>query len=238
MAEKIVSMLARDRTRARRSRGERRRRNRAPDVLQILRDRIARQEISPGAKLREHELAQEFGVPRTRIREVFCALEQRGLIERVPNRGAVVTRLDLSQVFCIYDVREVLEGLCVRLATQNVPPESWQDLVELFAGPMEEYVRQGDFDAFIAGYERFRRRTIEATHNPALVQMLDSIYEKTQVLIRRIIILPGRAEVGLHEHQAVLEAMRRGDAAEAERLRRENMRSAKDYLQRYQKYVL
>jgi DNA-binding GntR family transcriptional regulator len=68
--------------------------------------------------------------------------------------------------------------------------------------------------------------------------MLDTIFEKTQVLIRRIIILPGRAEVGRLEHIAVLEAMRRGDADEAERLRRANMRSARAYLERYQKYVL
>ena len=177
-------------------------------------------------------------MPRARVREALCALEQRGLIERIPNRGAVVVRLDLSQVFEIYDVREVLEGLCVRLATQNVPPESWQDLVELFDQPMEEHVKRGDFEAFLAGYDMFRRRAIEAAANPVLASMLDSIYEKTQVIARRIIVLPGRAEQGLKEHRAVLAAMRRGDALEAERLRRENMRSARDYLKRYQSFVL
>src|SRR6185503_8711130 len=117
-------------------------------VLDVLRRRIAQQEVAPGAKLREHELAGEFGVPRTRIREVFGALESRGLIERIPNRGAVVMRLDSEHVFQLYDVREVLEGLSVRLATENVAPESWQDLVEHFRGPMAKYVREGDFDAF------------------------------------------------------------------------------------------
>ncbi len=208
------------------------------NMLAVLRERIARQEVPPGAKLRENDLAEEFAVPRTRIREAFLALEQLGLIDRIPNRGAVVTRLDLSQVQHIYDLREVLEGLCVRLATQNVPPESWQDLVDLFAGPMQEYVEARDFDAFIAGYERFRRRTIEAAGNPLLSRMLDSIYEKTQVLIRRIIILPERARLGLQQHRAVLTAMRSGDGEAAERLRRENMRSAKAYLQRYEKYIL
>lgn len=210
----------------------------APDLFEVLRERIARQEIPPGAKLREHELAQEFDVPRTRVREVFSALEQRGLIERIPNRGAIVSRLDLSQVFHIYDLREVLEGLCVRLATQNAPPESWQDLLDFFEGPMQSYVEQCDFDAFIAGYERFRRRAIEAAGNPVLAEMLDSIYEKTLVLIRRIIILPGRAKVGLGEHIAVLRAMRAGDARAAEELRRQNMRSARDFLQRYRTYIL
>jgi DNA-binding GntR family transcriptional regulator len=103
---------------------------------------------------------------------------------------------------------------------------------------MAKYVREGDFDAFITGYERLRQRIIEAARNVVVAQMLDSIYEKTNVIIRRIIILPGRAEVGLREHQAVLAAMRRGDAAEAEQLKRQNLRSAKETLMRFRSYVL
>ncbi|HRD76128.1 MAG TPA: GntR family transcriptional regulator [Hyphomicrobiaceae bacterium] len=208
------------------------------DLVAVLRDRIAGQTLLPGSKLREQDLADEFSVPRARIRDVFTELAQRGLIERIPNRGAVVTRLDLDQVFQLYDVREVLEGVCARLATENVPPESWQDLVDHFAGPMVEFVSRGNFDEFIGGYELLRRRTREAAQNPVLGQMLDSIYERTAVVIRRIIILPGRAEVGLAEHRAVLAAMRAGDGAEAERLRRHNMRSAKATLHRYRQYVL
>jgi DNA-binding GntR family transcriptional regulator len=208
------------------------------DLQKVLRERIARQEIAPGSKLREQELSKEFGVPRALVRESLCALEQRGLIERIPNRGAVVVRLDLSQVFEIYDLREVLEGLCARLATLNTSPESWQDMVDMFEGPMGEFVKQNDYESFLAGYGMFRRRLIEAAANPILAGMLDSIYEKTQAIIRRIIILPGRAEHGLSEHRAVLAAMRRGDADEAERLRRVNMRSGKDYLKRYQSFVL
>jgi len=209
-----------------------------PDVLQTLRERIARYELPPGAKLNEYELAKEFGVPRTRVRDAFMALEQRGLIERTPNRGAMVARLDAEQVFHIYDVREVLEGLCAKLATENVPPESWQDLLDDFSGPVEHAVRQGDFDAYTEAYGKFRTRCIQAAGNPVLAQALDNIYEKTQVLIHRVVLLPGRGEIGVREHRAVLEAMRRGDAEAAERLRRENIHNVKGYLVRYMKYIL
>ncbi len=212
--------------------------NRILEIVDVLRERIASQRVPPGSKLLEQDLAEEFNAPRTAVREALAALEQRGLIERIPNRGAVVMRLGLAQIFHIYDAREVLEGLCSRLATENSQPESWQDLVDLFHGPMVGYAESSDFDAFIAGYELFRSRSQAAAGNPVLTKMLDSIYEKTQVLIRRIIILPGRAQVGLQQHQAVLQAMRQGDAEAAERLRRSNMRSAKDCLIRYQKYVL
>src|SRR3546814_11314547 len=61
----------------------------APAVLQMLRERIANGDLPPGSKLNEYELAKEFEVPRTRIRDAFLALDQRGLIERIPNRGKI-----------------------------------------------------------------------------------------------------------------------------------------------------
>ena len=178
-------------------------------------------------------------MPRARIREAFGALEGRGLIERIPNRGAVVSRLDLDQAFNLYDVRAVLEGLCVRQATQNVPNETWQEFVDLFGAPMEELVKVSDFDAFIwRATERFRSRFIECARNPVAAQMLDSIYEKTNVVIRRIVILPGRAQAGLVEHRAAVAAMRPGDAEAAERPKLPTCEGAKEYLRRFQKYVL
>lgn len=218
--------------------GPRKRPKTTGELLQVFRERIAQSELPPGTKLNEYELAKEFDVPRTRIRDVFTALEQRGLIERIPNRGAMVARLDPEQVFNIYDIREVLEALCVRLACQNSDPESWQDLLEQFSGPVELAVKNGDFESYAEFYDMFRRRCIEAARNPLLAQALDNIYEKTQWLIRRIVILPGRGEIGVREHRAVLEAMRKGDAEGAEQLRRKNIRSAKEFLTRYIKYVL
>lgn len=209
-----------------------------PDITRVLRERIATQEIPPGSKLRENELALEFGVPRTRVREALSVLEQRGLVQRIPNRGAIVVRLELTHLAHLYDVREVLEGLCARLATVNGDRARWQAALAHFRGPMAKFVAAGDIDAYIAGYEAFRRELIDGACNPVLAGMLDSILERTQALIRRIIILPHRAEIGLQQHTAMLEAMCRGDADEAERLRRENMRSAKAYLERYQKYIL
>lgn len=212
----------------------------AHSVFETLRDRITSHHIPPGAKLAEQQLAKEFGISRARIREVFSSLEARGLIQRIPNRGAVVSKLELNQVFEIYDAREALEGMCTRLATQNVAPESWQDMVDLYApgGQMETYLAQGDMESFLAQYSALRRRVIEAANNPILAQMLDSILDKSRVIMRRVLILPGRAQRGLAEHRAVLAAMRAGNAEEAERLKRENIRSAASDLKRYQAWVL
>jgi len=210
----------------------------AAALLPALRERIARHALPPGAKLLESDLAREFGVSRAKVRDAFGALEQRGLIRRIPNRGAEVARLDLSQVFEIYAVREMLEGLCVRLAVERVKPQSWQDLVQLFGRPMDAIVKRGDFEPYIANLDRLRSRTLDAADNAVLADMLDSINDKTLEIQRRIIILPGRAAEGLQQHRAVLAAMRKGDAPKAEELRRANIRSSREYLERFQNFVL
>ena len=81
---------------------------RMQEIVDVLRDRIASQQVPPGSKLLEQDLAEEFSAPRTAVREARAALEQRGLIQRIPNRGAVVMRLEMEQVFHLYDTREVL----------------------------------------------------------------------------------------------------------------------------------
>lgn len=216
------------------------RRHNAPkyqDFFQLLRQRIVTHDVLPGSRLREQELADEYGVPRAKVREALLALQERGLVERIPNRGAVVIKLDLDQVVEIYQVREALEGLAARLATINAEHESWQDLIELFDEPMQTHVDKGDYEEFVSGYELFRFRVIKAASNPVLATMIDGIYEKTQVLIRRVIVLPGRAHQGLKEHRAVLAAMRRGDAEEAELCRRQSLRSALETMTHYKNFI-
>lgn len=208
------------------------------EIVQALRERIAAQGLPPGSKLHEAELSAEFGVSRARIRDVLAALEQRALIRRIPNRGAVVVRLELNQVFEIYDVREMLEGLCARLAAENAPGEPWQEMIEFFAGPMAEHVERGDLESYLSGLEKMRRQMVKAAANPVLANMLDSIRDQTRAIVRRIIILPGRASVGLREHRAILEALRAGDPEAAERAARANIRSARELLKRYQSFVL
>lgn len=208
------------------------------DLFSALRDDIVNQKIAPGSRLRELQLVETYQAPRAKVRDALVALEQRGLVERIPNRGAVVIKLDPAQVSNIYQVREVLEGLVARLACENTAPSDWQDLLAEFEGPMRQHVAAHHFQAFIAGYERFRLRMLVAADNPTLHAMIDSIYEKTQVIIRRVIVLPGRGEQGLAEHIAVLRALCAGNAQDAEQLRRASLRSAREAFRAYESIIL
>jgi DNA-binding GntR family transcriptional regulator len=150
----------------------------------------------------------------------------------------VVTRTSLADLVHLYEVRGVLEGLAARKATENGPLAKWRELRHYFGDPMAEFVRNDDFDSFIDGLEKLRRALSDHVDNPVLGEMLVRIHERTSHAMRRVIVLPGRAQSGLSQHRAVLDAMCAGDAELAETLRRRNIASALTDLIRFQTYVL
>jgi DNA-binding GntR family transcriptional regulator len=207
-------------------------------LVEELRRRISEHEIAPGAKLKEQEIAKDFSVSRARVREAIAVLEMRGLVEKVPNRGAVARRFELDRVFEIYDVREVLEGLAVRCAVSNEDPQVWADWLGEFDDGFEQRILAGEIELYESEFTRLRSRIIEAAGNPVLTAMLDSVQDQTQLIMRRVLILPGRVKNGLEDLRACLQAMAAGNAEEAERRRRIGIRRAIDDLKRYQRFVL
>ena len=207
-------------------------------AVRTISDRIASRAINPGNRISEQDICDEFRMSRSTARDVLAALQHRGLVVRPPNRSAIVTRFTPQEIYETFSIREVLEGLCFRLAVENEPQESWQDLVDLYGSPMEEIIRRGDYKAQLQTIDYLIQRVRGSTRNPALCAMLDSIDVRSRYIICRTLILRGRLEVGLTEVRGVLAAMRRGDANEAERLRRQNIRGQQDFFRRNEDLIL
>jgi DNA-binding GntR family transcriptional regulator len=208
------------------------------EVVHRLRERIATHQIPPGARLREWDVAADFGVPRLSAREALEALVHLGFVERQPNRGIVVRRRDLAEILGLFDMRAVNEGLCARMAAANGAPESWEDLVALFDAPMQDIVARKDLHAYVHHYEQFRRRLIAAAAFPPLIELLERLNDMTVVFGRRVLLVSDRTEHALHDHRAVLAALRRGDADAAERLRRATIVNVRAAVERYHAFVL
>jgi DNA-binding GntR family transcriptional regulator len=205
-------------------------------LFEILRDRISNHHIAPGAKLGEQAVADEFKVSRARVREALTMLAERGLVDRFPARGAVVRQLDLKSTLQVLDLRELLEGLAVRLATRNVDPDHWNDLVEAF----EASTSQGDdrnLQPYIRRYETFRSRISAAAGSPVLGDSLAALHDKTKMIMRRVLIVSDRTQQAQLEHLHVLNAMQQQDAELAELLRRKSISSARKYLVQYQEVL-
>ncbi len=207
-------------------------------VMETLRDRIVDGYYPQGMKLVESNLVEEFGISRPLLREILADLESQGLAERKPNRGAIVRRVDLTSLLEIMDLREMLEGLAARLATRNSSPEDWGDLKRAFGEPAERMVAEQDFDSFLDLVATLRDRIVKAAQNEELSKLIYSLFAKITIVQRRVVILPGRMKQGINEHRQVIDAIMSGDEDAAEQKKRNNIRSARDYLIQYKKWVL
>jgi DNA-binding GntR family transcriptional regulator len=127
------------------------------EIARRLRERVAGHALPPGARLREWDVATEFDVPRA-----LELLVHLGFADRQPNRGIIVRRRQVSEILRLFDMREVNEGLCARIAASRTPPDSWQDLVGLFGAPMEAIVERKGLHAYVENDEELRRRRIAA----------------------------------------------------------------------------
>ncbi len=207
-------------------------------ILNTLRDRIVDGYYPPGVRLIESELAKEFQASRPMLRELLAELEAQGLVERKPNRGTVVRRFEPGSLIEIMEIREVLEGLCARLAAQKSKPEDWRDLEEAFGEQAEKMVKNLDFENYLKLLADFRGRMVEASHNKELAKLIYSLFAKITIVQRRIAILPGRMAEAVKEHKEVLKAIMAGDPKKAEEAKRKNLQTARQYLIKYKNWVL
>ena len=207
-------------------------------ILATLRERIVEGYYPQGVKLVEQDLAQEFGTSRPLLREIFGDLENLGLVEKFPNRGTTVRRIDSRSLLEIMEIREVLEGLAARLAAQNSQSQDWQDLVEEFGEPLEQFVRNSEFDKYLDLIGTFRDRMVAAARSEELSKLIISMYAKIQIVQRRIVILPGRIQQAIEEHRMVLKAIMEGNPEKAEKMKRVNMKNARECLEKYKAWVL
>lgn len=102
--------------------------SRSAGLARTLRKAIMDGRLKPGQPLREGELARELGTSRTPIREALLLMQADGLIEAVPNRGAVVRSYDAEDLADLYEMRALLEGYAARKAATLITDEGIAEL--------------------------------------------------------------------------------------------------------------
>ena len=85
-------------------------------MVERVRDLVLEGELAPGSRVPEKLLCEQFGISRTPLREALKVLASEGLLELLPNRGAVVTRLTARDVDEMFEVMGALEALSGELA--------------------------------------------------------------------------------------------------------------------------
>ncbi|HEX6956564.1 MAG TPA: GntR family transcriptional regulator [Ferrovibrio sp.] len=190
-------------------------RTRAETLRQRLADEILSGQLPPGARLEEQDLADRFGVSRTPVREALKALVETGLLEIRPHRGAVVAIPSRQHMHDLFEVMRELEAICARYAAQRMTAAERKKLEDLHE-QSRQLVRAGEIDAYSTINLAFHNCIYEGTHNSALVENTTAVRHRLAPFRRAQFRLVGRLAQSFAEHEAVVRAILRGDAALAE----------------------
>lgn len=195
-------------------------------VCDLLRSRIIANELPYGAKLTEDSLAKELGVSRTPVREAFNRLAQEGLVTVFPGRGAFVATLSFSDMVQLLEIRETLEGMAARLATNRLTKANLEKLRRKMEVELEKAVGN-DYTGYLDVDRQFHESVISASGNQHLSQLMKSLRDRIQMLRHRSVILPGRAHKSFQEHLQIIDALAARDPDLAEERIRTHIRNVK-----------
>jgi len=185
----------------------------------------------PHQRLIEAEVTQALGVSRTTLRAALIRLHEEGLVEIEVNRGARVRAFSLSEAVEILRVREVLEGLAAVIAIDKATPEDIRELRAVVV-EMEDALATDDVMRYAALNARFHQIILDAAGHEIVNRFLGSL---RYGLIRYqfgSILVPGRRDQSLAEHQAILAALEAKDAAEIERVARLHVASVRETVEK------
>ncbi|TBW40732.1 GntR family transcriptional regulator [Siculibacillus lacustris] len=189
---------------------------------------IARQDLSPGTRLREDHLRRIFGVSRARIRNVLTRLAYAGVVTLEPNRGASVTKPSPKDAHDNFVARRAVEDAIVRIAAGHIGPA---DRALLTANIEAESKARHDGDTagmvWLSG--EFHMLLARITGNRILEGILRELITR-EALVISTFERPGRPSCSHDEHHAILEALCAGDADRASRLMLGHLGNVEDRL--------
>lgn len=180
-------------------------------VATLLRGMIVEGRIAPGAKLNERELSEQLHVSRTPLREAIKLLAAEGLVDLLPNRGAIAARLDEADVMSTFEVLATLEGLSGELAAQRITEEELEEIHALHYEMLACFSRRN-----LPGYYELNARIHAginlAAKNPLLTTTYRGINGRAQPMRYHINHDRQRWKRAVAEHSQMLEALEARDA--------------------------
>lgn len=203
---------------------------RSDRIFRELEFEIVSGKLEMGAKLGEEVLAARFGVSRGPLREALRRLEGGGLVVRLPHLGVSVVSLELQDLIDIYHVRELLEGLAARLATERMTDEEIVDLRLLLDRHRESTsLRDGEVYPQAFGDEDLHFRIAQGSRSPLAQRLLCGDLYSLIRLCRFRTSVPGQMPQ-YRDHERIVEAMQDRDADLAEILMKRHVAKARKRL--------
>ena len=189
-----------------------------------LRQAILSGDFAPGQRLVEEELAGDFQATRASVRAALMDLTAEDLVERIPNRGARVRVVSLDEAIAITECRMVLEGLCAAKAAERVTQVQAAHLREL-GDALRRAVSDGETLKYSALNQDLHRLVREISGQEVAAGLLERLHAQLVRHQFRLALRPGRPQVSLREHLAIIEAVCDGRPEDAQAAAQNHLRS-------------
>jgi DNA-binding GntR family transcriptional regulator len=180
-------------------------------VAQRLRQMLVEGRIAPGAKLNERELCEVLHVSRTPLREAIKMLAAEGLVELLPNRGAIAVSLSEADVLNTFEVMAGLEALSGELAAQRITNDELAEIKALHFEMLASYTR-GDLSSYYRLNAQIHRAINAAAKNPVLTATYNQVNARLQALRFRSNQDGAKWKRAVKEHEKMIEALSARDA--------------------------
>jgi DNA-binding GntR family transcriptional regulator len=235
MAGKPAKRASGQAVKARRTTQSRAREPAAAMIAKRIEEDIVLGRRQPRERLVEQDLCDQFRTHRGDVRLALFELEKKGLVGRIPNRGALVRGLTPREVRAIYAVREELEVMAVRIIPFPVAPKDIDRLEELQRRHTAA-IDAGDLLTVFYSNLSFHQVLFGLCGNSCLIETIDLLAQKVYGIRSYANAFPDALDRARRDHLAMIEALRRSRRDELEALTRRHLQPAPEaYIQDYER---
>ncbi len=181
-------------------------------VAKRLRQMLVEGRIAPGAKLNERELTEVLQVSRTPLREAIKMLAAEGLVELLPNRGAIAVALSETDVRNTFEVMAGLEALSGELAAQRITAQELAEIKAMQFEMMAAYTRR-DLSNYYRLNALIHSAINAAAKNPVLAVTYNQVNARLQALRFRSNQDDEKWERAAKDHEKMIQALTARDAS-------------------------
>lgn len=209
-------------------------------VYKALKEAIAEMDIysdDEPPRLDERSLGEKLGVSRTPVREALSRLEQEGLVQTVPRRGAFVVRKSKQEILEMIHAWAALEGMAARLATLNASDEEIGELRQFLAVYDDSAEASAQIDEYSETNIRFHQTIIRLSRSRLLMELTQNLFIHMKSIRARTIKERNRATQSVIDHTRIIQALEERETEVAEQLVRDHALHLAEHVSEYVDYL-
>ncbi|HTG19271.1 MAG TPA: GntR family transcriptional regulator [Reyranella sp.] len=187
-------------------------------------------------RLDERQLAQDFGISRTPVREAMVQLEREGFVRSVPRRGVYVVRKTKNEVIELIQAWAALESMAARLITQTASDADIAGLRRMFT-TFEDDKLHAKLDEYSEVNINFHQTIIELSGNQVLIRLAENLFTHMRMIRGSTIGEDDRVERSIRDHMNIIHALEARDTKRAEDLVRQHALGLAEHVAKHGDYL-